>query len=165
MKPMLRKLFFVALTVAIASIAANSAVASTIKGAPGDNKPSVDYQGGTWKIVTDGQSVGLFDIQSASGIFTGAANLPSGALFSENSATRKSWSALPTSAFTADFTLGNISAANLTENFLLNDLTITYSGGFGTPNVTGDLTTIPEPMTITLLGLAVAGMFGFRRSR
>jgi hypothetical protein len=46
---------------------------------------------------------------------------------------------LPAAALSSDFDLGIIAPAGLTKSFLLDDLTLTGSGGLGTPNRAFDL--------------------------
>jgi hypothetical protein len=137
---MLRNTFFAVLTVLAA---AASVQAATTLGAAGDGKSSVAYDSatGVFSIQPDSQPVGLFDIMSASGIFNATpATMPPGSLgFDVNSATRKSWAALSVSAINANHSLGAIAAPGLTQAFLLGDLTVTMSGGFGTNNRDGDL--------------------------
>jgi hypothetical protein len=128
--------------VLVVAAAANIGLAATTSGSSGDGKTSISYDVSTGEIVIqpDGQPVGLFDIQSASGIFIADARLPPGGLgLDVNTANRKSWAALQPSAFLADFSLGAIAPPGLTNNFLLNDLTLTGSGGFGTENRALDL--------------------------
>jgi hypothetical protein len=108
----------------------------------GDGEPSIAYYAATGEFVIqpDGERVGLFDIQSAAGIFTANATFPPGGLgLDVNRADRKSWAAFSQSAFTANFSLGVIAAPNLQQSFLLNDLTFVGSGGFGTPSFNLDL--------------------------
>jgi hypothetical protein len=122
--------------------------ATTVPGVVGDGRSSFYYFASTGEvgIQPDGLPVGLFDILSASGIFTADAALPPDALFATNTQFRKSWSALPANAFTTDLSLGFIASPGLTLDFLLNDLTILVGGGFGTPHFLGDVVyTIPEP--------------------
>lgn len=118
---------------------------STVAGQPNDGKISVEYDPvtGAFVVQPDGNSVGLFDIQSAAGIFTGSAMFPPGTVVSVNSAAQKSWLGGMGSAFTANFSLGVIAAPGLSRDFLLNDLTLVGSGGFGTPNVDLDLVYVP----------------------
>jgi hypothetical protein len=136
---MLRNTFLAVLTVlAVAAVAQ----ATTTLGAPGDNKTSVVYDSatGNFTLQPDGQAVGLFWIRSATSIFSGMATLPGGGLgFDVNAANEKAWAALPANAVSANFNLSNIAAPGLTQDFLLGDLTIDVSGGFGTDNRLGDL--------------------------
>jgi hypothetical protein len=116
-------------------------VATTTPGEIGDGMTSVDYDifSGEVVVMPDGMPVGYFDIQSASGIFVGNATLPPGSVLIANTNYRKSWLALPESAFTEDFWLGFIATPGLSMDFLLNDLTLVGSGGLGTPTREFDL--------------------------
>lgn len=131
-----------AIALCVVALAVSSSSAATTLGAAGDGKTSVQYDAatGNFTIQPDGQAVGLFQIVSATSIFSSNATLPPGGLgFDVNSAAEKSWAALPASAVNADFNLGNIAAANLTQAFLLGDLSLVGSGGFGTANRDFDL--------------------------
>jgi hypothetical protein len=147
--------------VAVTTCALTSTAATTV-GSVGDGTPSVAYiaTSGEMIIQPDSEPTGLFDIQSASGIFMGNAILPPRGLgLDVNTANRISWAALTDNAFLMDFSLGRIAPAGLTQVFLLNDLTITFSGGFGTPHVIPDLVyTIPEPATPVLWGIALIAL-------
>jgi serralysin len=115
---------------------------STVPGAANDGRTSIQYDArtGAFTIQPDTQPVGLFQIESASGIFNAPANLPPGGLgFDVNTATEKSWAGLQFSAFLSNFSLGVIAAPGLQPDFLLNDLTLVGSGGFGTNNRPFDL--------------------------
>jgi hypothetical protein len=133
--------FAIALTVVM--LAVGTSAAATSEGAAGDGKTSISYDSatGAFGIQPDGQPVGLFDIRSATSIFNSTpATLPPGGLgLDVNTAARKSWAALPAAAINADFNLGNIAATGLTKAFLLGDLTLVGSGGFGTNNRDLDL--------------------------
>jgi hypothetical protein len=146
----------------------NAGFAATVPGMVGDGMPTVfyDFATGEMGIQPDGNPIGLFDIESASSIFTADAILPPDALFTTNTQFRKSWSALPASAFESDFSLGIIAPPGLTFQFLLNNLTLIGSGGFGTPSFPMDLfSTIPEPATAFLGGLGMLFLACFRRRR
>jgi MYXO-CTERM domain-containing protein len=142
--------------------------ATTVPGSVGDGMPSIYYVAptGEFGIQSDGFPVGLFDIVSASGIFTADAVLPPDPLFTTNTQFRKSWSALPANTFITDLSLGFIATPGLTLDFLLNDLTILVGGGFGTPHFLGDVVyTIPEPATAAFGALGLLFLGGFRRRR
>jgi len=168
---MLRKLFALSIVAAMAS----SATASTITGAIGDGKPTIKFDSdGHVSVVTDGVPVGLFDILSDTPIFNSTvANLPAGGLFTTDSPLEKAWASLGgASAFTNTLDLGlvaipaTVGTGIAAQNFLNQHLTITYSGGFGTANVNGDVfVPVPEPMTLSMLGLAMVGGLGLRRRR
>jgi hypothetical protein len=133
--------FAIALTVVM--LAVGTSAAATTEGAAGDGKASFAYDSatGNFTLQTDGVSVGLYDLQSASSIFNATLAPPPnpGLGLNVDTAARKSWAALSAQAITANHNLGNIAASGLTKAFLLGDLTITTSGGFGTANVIGDL--------------------------
>jgi serralysin len=109
----------------------------------GDGMTSVEYDPmtGVITIEPDGHPVGLFNIQSTTGIFSGSATFPPGGLVAVNSTTEKSWLGLV--PFFNDHTLGAIAPAGLPLDFLLSDLTLVGSGGLGAPNVTFDLVYAP----------------------
>ena len=120
--------------------------AATLPGSAGDGKTSIVYDPatGVFGIQADGLSVGLFDVLSESGIFTANASLPADSLFLENHESRKSWAAFQEHAFNSDFVLGGVAPAGLGYVFLLNDLTLTGSGGLGTENRNLDLVYLGE---------------------
>jgi hypothetical protein len=79
--------------------------------------------------------VGLFDLQSTSGIFTGTdPTFPPDGILTNDFDTRISWAALQASAFTQPFNLGPVAQPGINPSLLFADLTGTYSGGLGTPN-------------------------------
>jgi hypothetical protein len=156
----MKSIIQLAIAWALATVLPPTCVAATTRGAAGDGKPSISYdvQTGAFGLQPDSNPIGLFQILSASGIFTSNAILPPGGLgLDVNTANEKAWAALPAAAVNANFNLGNIAAPFLTQPFLLNDLTITVSGGLGTENVISDLvilgeTSVPFP-TITPINL------------
>lgn len=89
---------------------------------------------GAVSIDPNGLSVGVFQLISSSGVFTGApAILPSGGLFSVDA--DREVGSLFSPATLELIELGPIAAAGLPHDFLLQDLTILRgSGGLGTPN-------------------------------
>lgn len=128
--------------------------------------------GQTLTRVPDGVPIGLFDILSAVPIFNATpANLPPGGLFTTDNTTEKAWASLGgSSTFTTELNLGFIGPKDLSQAFLNQHLTITYSGGFGTPNVSGDvyggvIIEGPEPTTLSMLGSAMVGGLGVVRRR
>lgn len=162
----MRSIRTLVIALCVVALAVSSSSAATTLGAVGDQKTSIQYDAatGNFTLQPDSQAVGLFQILSASGIFSSNATLPPGGLgFDVNSATEKSWAALPASAVNADFNLGNIAAANLTQAFLLGDLTLVGSGGFGTANRDFDLVykggqvAVPPVVTDAALGNRIQG--------
>jgi hypothetical protein len=113
-----------ALVVALTSVV--TATGATFPGVVGDGKTSVYYVASTGElgILPDGHAIGIFQILSASGIFTAEAVYPPGGLFDINTATEKGWAAIPGNVIRKDFSLGVIVAPALTSKFLLNDLTM-----------------------------------------
>ena len=124
----------------VATVLAQSSFAATTIGMAGDGETSLSYNAvtGEMRIQPDGMPVGLFQILSSSGIFTTppptfcSFHLPCGPH-------EMAWAALPAAANISDFSLGVITTPGLQLPFLLNDLTITVSGGFGTSNRLADL--------------------------
>jgi hypothetical protein len=113
----------------------SGSVASTFPGTVGDDKPSMAYVAATGEIIIqpDREPIGLFQILSASGIFTANATLPPSPLEIEaNTTHEKAWLTFHTSALIEDFSLGVIAPSGLANDFALNDFTINGSGGFGT---------------------------------
>jgi hypothetical protein len=109
-------------------------------------------------IQPDGKSIGLFDIRSDAGIFTGDAIYPPNELLPNiDTASRKIWVTQPINALTMDFSLGRISSPGLSLAFLLSDLRLIANSGFGTATLIPDLVyTIPEPATVTLFAIGIA---------
>jgi hypothetical protein len=153
------------LSVLIVLAVATVSQATATPGAPGDGKTSLAYDRptGAWTLEADGLPICLFQIDSASGIFTNAAaaTLPPGGIgFDVKSPNQVAWAALQASAIpgTGTHNLGMISATNLEQSFLLNDLTLLVSGGFGTDNrsldliVTGGGTTNPPNISLVDVG-------------
>jgi hypothetical protein len=118
---------------------------STVQGMLNDGKTSIEYDPttGAVTIQPDGNPVGLFDIRSASSILTGSATFPPGGILAVNTAEQKSWITSAANTITQNFSLGVIAPPGLALDFLLNDLTLVGSGGFGTPNVNLDLVYTP----------------------
>jgi hypothetical protein len=124
-----------AVSLVIFALGGSSTVASTSPGAVGDDEPSVAYVAATGEMIIqpDREPIGLFQLLSASEFFIANANIPPGGLgFDVNSNREKAWAALPAQALIGDFSLGVIAPAGRSNDFLLNDLTLTGSGGFGT---------------------------------
>jgi hypothetical protein len=126
----------------IVFLCGSAGIAATVQGAVGDGEPSVAYIAATGEmtIQPDREPVGLFQILSASGVFTGNAILPPASLgFDINTNNEKAWAVLAQNSFVEDFSLGVIAPSGLTLDFLLNDFTMVGSGGFGTATFIFDL--------------------------
>jgi hypothetical protein len=96
--------YTLAVALFLVAVAARASVAVTFIGATGDGKTSIYYDPATGEIGVepDGLPVGLFDIKSASGLFTASALLPSGGLeFDVNGPERKSWAGYQSDVFSA----------------------------------------------------------------
>jgi hypothetical protein len=158
---MLRNTFLAFLIVLAAAATSH---ATTTAGADADGKASIGYDSatGAFSIRPDGQPVGLIQILSASSIFNATnATFPTAGLFTANSAMEKGWADLPTGAVSTNFNLGNIAAPGLTSAFLLNDLTIELSGGFGTDPLPGNLVYLGdiEPPLVPVITTVAVGEY------
>jgi hypothetical protein len=152
-----------AIALIVVAVGTGTSFATIPEGAPGDGKTSYAYDPATggFTIQADGQSVGLYDLQSASGIFTANANVPPGGLgLDVNTASRKSWAALQPAALTTDWNLGVIAATGLTKAFLLEDLSGQVSGGFGTPNRPADLVVLGGVEPVAPVAVDAPGLSG-----
>jgi hypothetical protein len=128
--------------VTLVSASVSAGFAATMPGTMGDGDASIYYVASTGElgIQADGEQIGMFDIQSASGIFTAAATMPLGGLGLEiNTSSNKAWVSLVANGFMQDFSLGIIAPPNLPFDFLLNDLTALIGRGFGAEKDSSDL--------------------------
>ena len=152
----------VALAVLFASVSS-----AAFLGTPGDGVSDFVYDSRSGEVVVDpdGEPVGAFQIRSESGIFVGQdAQLPAGLFPSD---TDNEIGIGNINAPTTDIIpLGLVAPPSLPLDFLLQDITTARgSGGLGTPNREfGLVYIVPEPVSVTLLGLALAG-FGLMRRR
>lgn len=133
-------------------------------GVDGDEHTSIVYNSRTGEIAVDvpaNNELTSINIDSATGIFTIATYVcPDDCDFDHNifKATRES-------SF-GDFSWGNAARTGLTEDFVLNDLTVigSLSGGGQLGDV--DLIYIPEPSCVALLAFgALAVIAHFRRNQ
>ena len=131
----------------------------------GDGQTSIVYDTSTGEVAVDapaGTELTSINIDSAGGIFTGdpAANL--GGSF-DNDADNNIFKATFGSSF-GSVSFGTVAQAGLSEDFLVNDLSVVGSlaGGGDLGNV--DLVFIPEPSTIGMLLIGmVLGLRYFQR--
>jgi hypothetical protein len=136
------------------------------QGNAGDMQTSVGYDPGTGEVFVDapgGVELTSINIDSASGIFTGAAALNLGGSFDNDSDTNI-FKATFGSRF-ASLSFGIVAQPGLSEEFLLNDLYVigSLSGGGDLGQV--DLIYVPEPTSLALLLLGVIGVAWSLRQR
>ncbi|MEO1496081.1 MAG: hypothetical protein AAFV43_02915 [Planctomycetota bacterium] len=121
------------------------AFSPTFEESTGPSGSGVEFQynpsTGEVTLLPNGNDVGLIRLGSSSGAFTGAAaTLPGGSFATDTDSLVGV--VIDTGAggdVTTDVSLGNILPSGLTEAFLLSDLELDWSGGFGTPNETAAL--------------------------
>ena len=135
-------------------------------GQTGDGQTSVGYNTNTGEVWVDapaGNELTSINIDSATAIFTGDAAQNLGGSF-DNDADNNIFKATFGSSF-GSLSFGNVAQAGLSEDFVVNDLTVVGSldGGGDLGNV--DLVYVPEPSTCLLLGIALAGILPSRMRR
>ena len=134
-------------------------------GQSNDGQTSVIYNPTTGELGVDapaGQELTSINIDSASGIFTGAPAQNLGGSF-DNDAANNIFKATFGSSF-GSLTFGNVAQSGLSEEFVLNDLSVVGSraGGGDLGNV--DLVYVPEPTTLGMLVFGLLLGLRFRRS-
>jgi hypothetical protein len=140
------------------------AALANANGARGDGQTSIIYNAGTGEVAVDapaGTNLTSVNIDSAGRIFTGAPAQNLGGSF-DNDSDNNIFKATFGSSF-GSLSFGNVAQAGLSQQFVLNDLTVVGSlaGGGALGNV--DLIYIPEPSTIVLALLGVLAVFTGRR--
>ena len=125
-------------------------------GNAGDGQASIIYSPSTGEVGVDapeGTELTSINIDSAGGIFTGdsAANL--GGSF-DNDADNNIFKATFGSSF-GSLSFGNVAQAGLSEEFVLNDLSVVGSLARGGDLGNVDLVYVPEPSTIGLLAFGL----------
>jgi hypothetical protein len=128
-------------------------------GQANDSQTSIVYDAATGRVAIDapaGIELTSINIDSAGGIFTGEAAQNLGGSF-DNDADNNIFKATFGSSFGA-LSFGNVAQRGLSEQFLLNDLTVVGSlaGGGGLGDV--DLIYVPEPRSFTLLAFGFLGL-------
>jgi hypothetical protein len=142
--------------------------AAVVKNPAGDGNATLTYDAGTGELAVQvgGTELTSINIDSAASIFTGDAAQNLGGSF-DNDADNNIFKATFGSSF-GSLSFGNVAQAGLSEDFVLNDLTVigSLAGGGDLGNV--DLIYVPEPSSLILLVLAavsVAGMAQRHRKR
>jgi len=128
-------------------------------GQENDGQTSVFYDAGTGEVAVDapaGIELTSINIDSATGIFTASAAVNLGGSF-DNDANANIFKATFGGSF-GSVSFGNVAQTGLSEEFVLNDLSVVGSlaGGGDLGNV--DLVYVPEPASVLLLlvGLVLA---------
>ncbi len=135
-------------------------------GARGDGQTSIIYNPSTGEVAVDAPAttqLTSINIDSAGRIFTGAPAQNLGGSF-DNDADNNIFKATFGSSF-GSLSFGNVAQAGLSQQFVLNDLTVVGSlaGGGALGNV--DLIYVPEPSALALLGLGAVALVGYVRCR
>jgi hypothetical protein len=135
-------------------------------GSRGDAQTSVIYNPATGELAVDapaGTQLTSINIDSAGAVFTGAPAANLGGSF-DNDKDNNIFKATFGSSF-GSLSFGNVAQAGLSQQFVLNDLTVVGSlaGGGGLGNV--DLIYVPEPATVVLMVLGLWGLVAFARRR
>jgi hypothetical protein len=133
-------------------------------GQPGDGQTSIVYNVSTGEVAVDapaGTELTSINIDSAASVFTGDAAANLGGSF-DNDADNNIFKATFGSSF-GSLSFGNVAQAGLSQDFLLNDLTVigSLAGGGDLGNV--DLIYVPEPNTLALAVLGLATMLFLKR--
>jgi hypothetical protein len=136
------------------------------KGNPNDEQTSIIYNPSTGELGVNAPvstQLTSINIDSAGGIFTGARAQNLGGSF-DNDADNNIFKATFGSSF-GSLSFGNVAQTGLSEQFVLNDLTVVGSlaGGGALGNV--DLVYVPEPSAIVLVWLGLAWLAAWRRKR
>jgi hypothetical protein len=136
-------------------------------GTAGDGQTSIVYDPSTGELSVDapaGTDLTSINVDSAASIFTGDAAQNLGGSF-DNDADNNIFKATFGSSF-GSLSFGSAAQAGLSEEFVLNDLTVigSLAGGGDLGNV--DLIYVPEPSAVVLavLGMLIV-MYGYRRKR
>ena len=135
-------------------------------GSVGDGQTSIIYDTGTGEVQVDAPAaveLTSINIDSAGGIFTAAAAENLGGSF-DNDADANIFKATFGSSF-GSLSFGNVAQTGLSQDFVLNDLTVVGSlaGGGALGNV--DLVYVPEPSAVVLIAMGFLTMFTLRQRR
>ena len=135
-------------------------------GTEGDGQASIKYYPATGELAVDapaGTDLTSINIDSAAGIFTGDAAQNLGGSF-DNDADNNIFKATFGSAF-GSLSFGAVAQSGLSEDFVLNDLTVVGSLNGGGDLGAVDLIYVPEPSAVLLLTLGIVGLLAPRRRR
>jgi hypothetical protein len=135
-------------------------------GAQGDGQTSVIYDAATGEVSVDAPAdhqLTSINIDSAGGIFTGAAAQNLGGSF-DNDTDGNIFKATFGGSF-GSLSFGNVAATGLSEQFLLNDLTVVGSLSGGGDLGTVDLIYVPEPANGAMALLALIATLATRQPR
>jgi hypothetical protein len=136
-------------------------------GKPSDDQTSIGYNTSTGEVWVDaptGFELTSFNVDSASGIFTGSAAQNLGGSF-DNGADNNIFKATFGSSF-GSLSFGNVAQSGLSEEFMLGDLSVigSLAGGGDLGNV--GLIYVPKPASAFLLACGlIAVSVHFRRGR
>jgi hypothetical protein len=122
-----------------------------------DGQTSIGYSAVTGQVCVDapaGKELTSINIDSAAAIFTGQAAQNLGGSF-DNDSDNNIFKATFGSSF-GSLSFGNVAQAGLSEQFLLNDLTVVGSLAGGGALGEVDLIYVPEPTGAVLVSVALA---------
>lgn len=163
----------------VASTTGLAVASATTIGVAGDGKPDFEYDpatghlrfrtdGGTFTTTGGSASfVSSLTITSSGGILPsgGASDIFKNGTGATLTSTLLSSALTNTPGFTDGFDIGIVLAPGLGAATLTGDLTVKYQSLNGGQLKTADVTFIPEPAGMAMLGIGVAGLMGRRRRR
>jgi hypothetical protein len=134
------------------------------EGNEGDGQTSIKYYPLTGEVAVDapaGKQLTSVNIESASGIFTGAPAQGLGGSF-DNDTDTNIFKATFGSSF-GNISFGAVAQAGLSKDMIMGDLTVVGSLAGGGDLGSVDLIYVPEPSTVLLLALGLLAALGYRR--